>query len=112
MKLSTYLKTLIRNNVEEENLNDSQTRFIELFDIAHKKAYDIKHKELKVLLNRLSINLSQVINSLDIFYRYVKIPQEKQEISKPLFKHPINDIALEIALKDLRNNKGNNTYND
>ena len=56
------------------------------------------------------MNLKQ--NAKIIFMKQLKIPQTREEITIPLFEHPITEISKELVLKDIRSmrsRKGQNS---
>ena len=107
MNISEFIYLAVREKMQLDKINDSQSQFLNLFDIAFKKSYDTYFKQLMVK-NRIEFNSSLLLKQQDIFMQHLKIPQTKEDIIVSIIPHPITEKAEELVLKDLRkmaNNK-------
>ncbi len=108
MNISEFIYLAVREKMQLDKINDSQSQFLNLFDIAFKKSYDTYFKQLMVVQNRIEFNSRWLLKQQDIFMQHLKIPQTKEDIIVSIIPHPITEKAEELVLKDLRkmaNNK-------
>lgn len=102
MNTSEYIYSAIKNRMEIDKLNDSQSQFLKLFDIAFKRSYEPFQKHLLVILNRIEFNTRWILKQQDIFMQHLKVPQTKDELNVSFLNHPITDVAQDLVLKDIR----------
>lgn len=102
MNTSEYIYSAIKNRMEIDKLNDSQSQFLKLFDVAFKRSYEPFQKHLLVILNRIEFNTRWILKQQDIFMQHLKVPQTKDELNVSFFNHPITDVAQDLVLKDIR----------
>lgn len=102
MNTSEYIYSAIKNRMEIDKLNDSQSQFLKLFDVAFKRSYEPFQKHLLVILNRIEFNTRWILKQQDIFMQHLKVPQTKDELNISFLNHPITDVAQDLVLKDIR----------
>ena len=102
MNTSEYIYSAIKNRMEIDKLNDSQSQFLKLFDVAFKRSYEPFQKHLLVILNRIEFNTRWILKQQDIFMQHLKVPQTKDELNVSFLNHPITDVAQDVVLKDIR----------
>lgn len=102
MNTSEYIYSAIKNRMEIDKLNDSQSQFLKLFDVAFKRSYEPFQKHLLVILNRIEFNTRWILKQQDIFMQHLKVPQTKDELNVSFLNHPITDVAQDLVLKDIR----------
>ncbi len=102
MNVSEFVYQAVLEKMQSTKLNDSQKQFVELFDVAFKKSYDLYFKQLMVVLNRLDFNTRWSLKQQDIFMQHLKVPQTKEELNVSIIPHPITEKAQELVLKDIR----------
>jgi len=78
-------------------------QFVKLFERSVHESYDNLHKQIMLILNRNNFNSECLLLQQDIFMKYVKVPQKREDLIMPKFiNHPITDMAKEMVLKDIR----------
>lgn len=102
MNTSEYVYSAIKEKMEIDKLNDSQSQFLKLFDTSFKRSYEPYHKHLMVILNRIEFNTRWLLKQQDIFMQHLKVPQTKEELNVSFLPHPITDVSQELVLKDIR----------
>lgn len=102
MNTSEYVYRATKEKMEIEKITDSQEQFINLFDLAFKKSFDMYFKQFMVVLNRIDFNSRWSIKQQDIFMQHLKVPQTKEELNVSIIDHPITELAHEKVLKDIR----------
>lgn len=102
MNVSEFVYQAVLEKMQTNKLNDSQSQFINLFDIAFKKSFDSFYKQLMLILNRTDFNTRWLLKQQDIFMQHLKVPQTKEELNISIIPHPITEKAEELVLKDLR----------
>ncbi len=102
MNVSEFVYQAVLEKMQSTKLNDSQKQFVDLFDVAFKKSYDLYFKQLMVVLNRLDFNTRWSLKQQDIFMQHLKVPQTKEELNVSIIPHPITEKAQELVLKDIR----------
>lgn len=102
MNISEFVYQAVLEKMQSTKLNDSQKQFVDLFDVAFKKSYDLYFKQLMVVLNRLDFNTRCSLKQQDIFMQHLKVPQTKEELNVSIIPHPITEKAQELVLKDIR----------
>lgn len=102
MKISQFVYQAVKDKMEIDKLSDSQSQFLNLFDIAFKKSYEQYFKQLMIVLNRIDFNTKWLLKQQDIFMQHLKIPQTKEELLTSILPHPITEKAEELVLKDIR----------
>lgn len=102
MNISEFVYQAVLEKMQSTKLNDSQKQFVDLFDVAFKKSYDLYFKQLMVVLNRLDFNTRWSLKQQDIFMQHLKVPQTKEELNVSIIPHPITEKAQELVLKDIR----------
>lgn len=107
MKISEFVYQAIMEKMQKSKLLDSQQQFIELFEVAFKKVYDLYFKQLMLVLNRIDFNTRWSIKQEDIFMQHLKIPQTKEELNISIIPHPITEKAQELVLKEIRHLSSN-----
>lgn len=103
MNTSEYVYSAIMDKMQVDKLNDSQGKFLTLFDTSFKRSYDPYQKHLLVILNRIEFNTRWLLKQQDIFMQHLKVPQTKDDLNVSFLNHPITDVAEELVLKDIRN---------
>lgn len=88
--------------MQTNKLNDSQSQFVNLFDVAFKKCFDSYFKQLMLVQNKIEFNTRWLLKQQDIFMQHLKIPQTKDELNISIIPHPITEKAQELVLKDIR----------
>lgn len=102
MNVSEFVYQAVLEKMQSTKLNDSQKQFVDLFDVAFKKSYDLYFKQLMVILNRIDFNNRWSLKQQDIFMQHLKVPQTKEELNVSIIPHPITERAQELVLKDIR----------
>ncbi len=103
LNLSQFINEAIKEKLEINKLNDSQSQFINLFDTAFKKSFEQYYKKIMVVQNAIDFNLKCLLKVQDIFMQQLKIPQTKEDLSISILPHPIIEKSQDLVLKDLRN---------
>lgn len=101
MNSSEFVHLAVTEKMQTDKLNDSQTQFVNLFNLAFKTSYNEFHKQIMVVLNRTEFNTKWILKQNDIFMQHLKIPQTKAGLSFTSIGHPITEKAEELVLKDL-----------
>lgn len=112
ISITQYVVRVLEKEIEKRDLLNSQNQFLELFDVAFKRSFDLYFNQTMLVLNKNNFNTECLIKQLDLFMKQLKIPQMREEITMPLFEHPITEISKELVLKDIRNmrsKKGQNS---
>jgi len=102
MNTSEYVYSAIMDKMQVDKLNDSQSKFLNLFDTSFKRSYDPYQKHLLVILNRIEFNTRWLLKQQDIFMQHLKVPQTKDDLNISFLNHPITDVSQELVLKDIR----------
>lgn len=102
MNVSEFVYQAVLEKMQSTKLNDSQKQFVDLFDVAFKKSYDLYFKQSMVVLNRIDFNSRWALKQQDIFMQHLKVPQTKEELNVSIIPHPITEKAQELVLKDIR----------
>lgn len=102
MNISEFVYQAVKEKMQTNKLNDSQTQFINLFNISFKKSFDSYFKQLMVVENKTEFNTKWLLKQQDIFMQHLKIPQTKEELNVSIIPHPITEKAQELVLKDMR----------
>lgn len=102
MNVSEFVYQAVLEKMQSTKLNDSQKQFVDLFDVAFKKSYDLYFKQLMVVLNRIDFNTRWSLKQQDIFMQHLRVPQTKEELNVSIIPHPITEKAQELVLKDIR----------
>lgn len=105
MKVSEFVYQAVKKEMQTNKLNDSQSQFINLFDVAFKKSFEQYFKQLMLVQNRNDFNTRVMLKVQDIFMQHLKVPQTKEELSVSIIPHPIIEKAEELVLKDIRKMK-------
>lgn len=103
LNLSQFINEAIKEKLEINKLNDSQSQFINLFDTAFKKSFEQYYKKIMVVQNAIDFNLKCLLKVQDIFMQQLKIPQTKEDLSISILPHSIIEKSQDLVLKDLRN---------
>ena len=110
--VTEFVINVLEKELEQRNILESQSQFLELFDVAFKRSFDDYFKQLMLVLNKDDFNSQCILKQVDLFMKQLKIPQTREEITIPLFEHPITEISKELVLKDIRSmrsRKGQNS---
>lgn len=102
MNISEFVYQSVKEKMQVHKLNDSQSQFIELFDIAFKKSIDSYFKQIIMILNKVEFNTRWSLKQQDIFMQHLKIPQTMEELNISIIPHPITEKSQELVLKDIR----------
>lgn len=102
MNTSEFVYQAVLEKMQTNKLNDSQSQFINLFDISFKKSFDSYFKQLILVLNKIDFNTRWLLKQQDIFMQHLKVPQTKEELNVSVISHPITEKAEELVLKDIR----------
>lgn len=102
MKTSEFVYQAVREKMQTNKLTDSQSQFLNLFDVAFKKSFDPFFKQLMVVQNRIEFDSRWLLKQQDIFMQHLKVPQTKEELVVSIIPHPITEKAEELVLKDIR----------
>lgn len=102
MSTSEYVVSAVKEKMEVDKINDSQSRFLKLFDVAFQKAFDPYFKRIMVINNRIEFNTRWQLKQQDIFMQHLKVPQNKEDLNISIIPHPITEVAEEQVLKDIR----------
>lgn len=100
--LSKFISTTLREKVENDGLNDSQGQFLKLFDLAFIQSFEPFFNRLLVILNKNNFNTEWLLRENDLFYKHLKIPQNKDDLQTSFVMHPISEVTKEKLLKDIR----------
>ena len=100
--VTEFVINVLEKELEQRNILESQSQFLELFDVAFKRSFDDYFKQLMLVLNKDDFNSQCILKQVDLFMKQLKIPQTREEITIPLFEHPITEISKELVLKDIR----------
>lgn len=102
MNTSEFVYQAVIEKMQTNKINDSQSQFLGLFDVAFKKSSDSYFKQLMLVLNRIEFNTRWLLKQQDIFMQHLKVPQTKEELNVSIIDHPITEKAQELVLKDIR----------
>ena len=102
MSTSEYVVSAVKEKMEVDKINDSQSKFLKLFDVAFQKAFDPYFKRIMVINNRIEFNTRWQLKQKDIFMQHLKVPQNKEDLNISIIPHPITEVAEEQVLKDIR----------
>lgn len=102
MKISEFVYQAVKEKMQVQKMNDSQSQFIELFDVAFKKSFESYFKQLVLIQNRIDFNTKYLLKQQDYFMQNLKIPQTKDGLTYSVIPHPIMEKAQESVLKDIR----------
>ena len=102
MSTSEYVVSAVKEKMEVDKINDSQSKFLKLFDVAFQKAFDPYFKRIMVINNRIEFNTRWQLKQQDIFMQHLKVPQNKEDLNISIIPHPITEVAEEQVLKDIR----------
>lgn len=102
MRTSEFIHQAIREKMQTNKLNDSQSQFLNLFDVAFKKSFESFFKQLMVVQNRIEFNSRWLLKQQDIFMQHLKVPSTKEELNISIIPHCITEKAEEMVLKDIR----------
>ncbi len=102
MNISEFIYQAVQEKMQTNKLNDSQSQFLNLFDVAFKKSFDSFFKQLLLVENRIEFNTRWLLKQQDIFMQHLKVPQTKEELNVSIIPHPITEKAEEMVLKDIR----------
>lgn len=102
MSTSEYVVSAVKEKMEVDKINDSQSKFLKLFDVAFQKAFDPYFKRIMVINNRIEFNTRWQLKQQDIFMQHLKFPQNKEDLNISIIPHPITEVAEEQVLKDIR----------
>ncbi len=102
MKTSEFVYQAVKEKMQTNKLTDSQSQFLNLFDVAFKKSFDPFFKQLMVVQNRIEFDSRWLLKQQDIFMQHIKVPQTKEELVVSVIPHPITEKAEELVLKDIR----------
>ena len=102
MSTSEYVVSAVKEKMEVDKINDSQSKFLKLFDVAFQKAFDPYFKRIMVINNRMEFNTRWQLKQQDIFMQHLKVPQNKEDLNISIIPHPITEVAEEQVLKDIR----------
>lgn len=102
MRVSEFVYQAVKEKMQVEKLNDSQSQFIELFDTAFKMSFDSYFKKIILTQNRIDFNTKYLLKQQDYFMQNLKIPQTKDGLLFSIIPHPIMEKAQESVLKDIR----------
>ncbi len=102
MSTSEYVVLAVKEKMEVDKINDSQSKFLKLFDVAFQKAFDPYFKRIMVINNRIEFNTRWQLKQQDIFMQHLKVPQNKEDLNISIIPHPITEVAEEQVLKDIR----------
>lgn len=102
MSTSEYVVSAVKEKMEVDKINDSQSKFLKLFDVAFQKAFDPYFKRIMVINNRIEFNTRWQLKQQDIFMQHLKVPQNKEDLNISIIPHPITEVAEAQVLKDIR----------
>ena len=102
MKTSEFIYQAVKEKMQTNKLTDSQSQFLNLFDVAFKKSFEPYFKQLVLIQNRIEFNTRLLLKQQDIFMQHLKVPQTKEELNVSIIEHPITEKAEELVLKDIR----------
>mgnify|MGYP003291255158 FL=1 len=102
MSTSEYVVSAVKEKMEVDKINDSQSKFLKLFDVAFQKAFDPYFKRIMVINNRIEFNTRWQLKQQDIFMQHLKVPQNKEDLNISIIPHPLTEVAEEQVLKDIR----------
>jgi hypothetical protein len=92
----------VMEKMQTNKLNDSQSQFVNLFDVAFKKSFEPYFKQIMLVQNKIEFNTRWLLKQQDIFMQHLKVPQTKEELNVSIISHPITEKAQELVLKDIR----------
>ena len=102
MSTSEYVVSAVHEKMQVDKINDSQSKFLKLFDVAFQKAFDPYFKRIMIINNRIEFNTRWQLKQLDIFMQHLKVPQTKEDLNISILPHPITEVAEQQVLKDIR----------
>lgn len=102
MNTSEFVYQAVMEKMQTNKLTDSQSQFINLFDIAFKRSFEEYFKKLILVQNRIEFNTRWLLKQQDIFMQQLKIPQTKEDLIVSVIEHPITEKAQELVLQDIR----------
>jgi hypothetical protein len=102
MNTSEFVYQAVKEKMQTTKLNDSQSQFINLFDVAFKKSFEPYFKQIMLVQNKIEFNTRWLLKQQDIFMQHLKVPQTKEELNVSIIPHPITEKAQELVLKDIR----------
>lgn len=102
MSTSEYVVSAVKEKMQIDKINDSQSKFLKLFDVAFQKTFDPYFKRLMVVNNRIEFNTRWQLKQQDIFMQHLKVPQTKEDLNISIIPHPITEVAEQQVLKDIR----------
>ena len=107
MSTSEFAYSCIKKEMEIASINDSQSQFFNMYEVAFKKAFETYFKRLMVVMNRIEFNSRWSLKQQDIFMQHLKVPQEMEDLIVSVVDHPITTKAHDLVLKDLRKMSSN-----
>ena len=102
MNTSEFIHQAVREKMQTDKLVDSQSKLIDVFDVALKKSFDPYFKKLMLVQNQVDFNTRWLLKQQDIFMQHLKIPQTKDELNFSIIPHPITDKAEQLVIKEIR----------
>lgn len=98
MSTSEYVISAIKEKMQVDKINDSQSKFLKLFDVAFQKAFDPYFKRIMVINNRIEFNTRWQLKQQDIFMQHLKVPQTKEDLNNfDKMSYVYNNSSFEIT---------------
>lgn len=98
MSTSEYVISAVKEKMQVDKINDSQSKFLKLFDVAFQKAFDPYFKRIMVINNRIEFNARWQLKQQDIFMQHLKVPQTKEDLNNfDKMSYVYNNSSFEIT---------------
>lgn len=98
MSTSEYVVSAVKEKMQVDKINDSQSKFLKLFDVAFQKAFDPYFKRIMVINNRIEFNTRWQLKQQDIFMQHLKVPQTKEDLNNfGKMSYVYNNSSFEIT---------------
>lgn len=98
MSTSEYVVSAVKEKMQVDKINDSQSKFLKLFDVAFQKAFDPYFKRIMVINNRIEFNTRWQLKQQDIFMQHLKVPQTKEDLNNfDKMSYVYNNSSFEIT---------------
>ena len=105
MNASEFVYMAVMEKMNINKINDGQSQFFNLYDMAFKKSYESYFKQLILILNRIEFNTRWLLKQQDIFMQHLKVPNNIEELNVSVIDHAITEKSEELVLKDIRKMK-------
>ena len=105
MNASEFVYMAVMEKMNINKINDGQSQFFNLYDMAFKKSYESYFKQLILILNRIEFNTRWLLKQQDIFMQHLKVPNNIEELNVSVIDHAIKEKSKEIVLKNIKKMK-------